>query len=177
MRNIWLMSKPYFKWRRSFQCGCIGHVFKITCNGNIFHPKLFGKSNDLEHTPINFDIFHSNTPFWLGVDGIVNCLKIPWLSQELLKLVEMYSPPSLKQKTLIFDQNLIDLEFGKHFIFMMKKVKGYITRIIIMDTTKYCAPLKEGFDIHPFTFICTRSKRLVVRVNGWDKNFKNTPIT
>lgn len=101
MQNIWLMSKPYFKWCRSFQCRCIGHVFKIICNGNIFHPKLFGKSNDLEHTPFNFDIFHSSTPFWVGVYGIVNCLKIPWLSQELLKLVEMYSPPLLKQKTLI----------------------------------------------------------------------------
>ncbi len=73
-------------------------------------------------------------------------------------------------KRLIFDQNLIDLEFGKHFKSIMKKVKGYITWIIIMDTTKYWAPLKEGFDIHSLTFICTRSKRLVVQVNAWDKN-------
>lgn len=48
----------------------------------------------------------------------------------------------------------------------MKKVKGYITRIIIMDTTKYWARFKEGFDIHPLTFRCTRSKRLVVRINA-----------
>jgi hypothetical protein len=30
-------------------------------------------------------------------------------------------------KRLNFDQNLIDLEFGKHFKSIMKKVKGYIT--------------------------------------------------
>lgn len=72
--------------------------------------------------------------------------------------------------TLIFNQSLRDLEFGKHFRSMTKKVKTCIVRIIIYEYNQILASLKEGLDIHPLTSICTKSRRLVVEVDAWNIN-------
>jgi hypothetical protein len=68
--------------------------------------------------------------------------------------------------TLIFNQNIIDLEFGKHFRSMTMKIKTCIARIIIYEYNQILASLKKGLDIHPLTSICTKSKRLVVEVDA-----------
>lgn len=72
--------------------------------------------------------------------------------------------------TLIFDQSLIDLEFGKHVRSMTKKVKNCIARIIIYEYNQILASLKEGLDIHPLASICIKSRRLVVEVDAWNIN-------
>jgi hypothetical protein len=89
----------------------------------------------------------------------------------------LHLSPLSKWRALIFVEhqfstNLIDLEFGKHFRSMTKKVKTCITKIIIYEYNQILASLKEGLDIHPLTSICTKSRRLVAEVNTWNINGK-----